>query len=539
MAKESIGPRLPVLSRTRKASGENPEEKSGVGAPKAVGRCTDFLPAAPAAKLVPNVSLCVPSDCIGEAERGILKTGQPRISINFAQGHALERKTVIIDRELTRLNIDIAALQETRLPLISGSLREQNYTFFWQGKELEEPRLRGVGFAIRNSLLSSVELPYSGTARILALCLSTSSGPVNLLSVYAPTLCSSAETKDQFYEELHTIFRNIPATEQLYLLGIFNARKGRPRINTVRTAIPNLCDRFASSIEDDLKDCPAPSKKTLAVLKKARNDTKRIARRCAKDYWLNFCQNFQLSAVCGNIRGMYDGMKKAFGPCVNKIAPLKSASSTIITDRSNQVDRWAEHYQELYSRENIVADAAAESITNLPVMEEIDIPPSEEELSKAIDSLTCGKAPGKDGIPPEVIKAGEKTALLHHLHQLLLQCWEEGTVPKEMRDANIITLYKNRDDCNNYLGISLLSIVGKTFARVVLCRLQLLSERVYPKAQCGFRAGRSTIDMVFSMRQLQEKCWEQRRPLYVTFIDLTKAFDLVSRKGFFTLLQKI
>ena len=40
-----------------------------------------------------------------------------------------------------------------------------------------------------------------------------------------------------------------------------------------------------------------------------------------------------------------------------------------------------------------------------------------------------------------------------------------------MRDANIVTLYKNkgaRRACNNYQGISLLSIVIKLFARVVL-----------------------------------------------------------------------
>ena len=111
-----------------------------------------------------------------------------------------------------------------------------------------------------------------------------------------------------------------------------------------------------------------------------------------------------------------------------------------------------------------------------------------------------------------------------------------------MRDANITTLYKNkgdRSDCNNYRGISLLSIVGKVFARVVLNRLQSLAERIYPEAQCGFRAGRSTVDMIFSLRQLQEKCREQRQPLYLAFIDLTKAFDLVSRSGLFTLLQRI
>lgn len=88
-----------------------------------------------------------------------------------------------------------------------------------------------------------------------------------------------------------------------------------------------------------------------------------------------------------------------------------------------------------------------------------------------------------------------------------------------MRYANIVTLYKNkgdRSDCNNYRGISLLSIVGKLFARLVLNRLQQVADRVYPESQCG----RSTVDMI---------CREQQQPLYMAFIDLTKAFNLMSR----------
>ena len=174
-------------------------------------------------------------------------------------------------------------------------------------------------------------------------------------------------------------------------------------------------------------------------------------------------------------------------------------------------------------------------------MDELDSEPSVEELSKAIDSLASGKAPGNDGIPPELIKHC-KTTLLLPLHEVLCQCWQEGTVPQDMRDSRIITLYKNkgdRNDCNNYRGIFLLSIVGKVFARVILIRLQKLAERIYPESQCGFRAERSTIDMVVSLRQLQEKCREQHMPWYVAFIDLTKAFDLVSRDGQFKILPKI
>ena len=76
-----------------------------------------------------------------------------------------------------------------------------------------------------------------------------------------------------------------------------------------------------------------------------------------------------------------------------------------------------------------------------------------------------------------------------------------------MRDANIVTLYKNkgdRGDCNNYRGISLLNIVSKLFAKNVLIKLRVLAERIYPESQYGLRAKRATIDMIFSLRQLQE-----------------------------------
>ena len=188
-----------------------------------------------------------------------------------------------------------------------------------------------------------------------------------------------------------------------------------------------------------------------------------------------------------------------------------------------------------------MTDAALDAISQLPILEELDDEPTVEELGKAIDALTTGKAPGEGGIPPEVIKAG-KEALIEDLHELLCLCWREGSVPSDMRGAKIVTLYKNKGDrseCNSYRGISLLSIVGKVFARVILARLQVLAAQVYPESQCGFRAGRSTIDMIFSVRQLQEKCQEQNKPLFLAFLDLTKAFDLVSRSGLFQLLKKI
>ena len=61
------------------------------------------------------------------------------------------RRTALIDLELEKTKIDIAALQETRLSG-EGRLREAGRTYFWIGCAENQPRRAGVAFAIRNEL---------------------------------------------------------------------------------------------------------------------------------------------------------------------------------------------------------------------------------------------------------------------------------------------------------------------------------------------------------------------------------------------------
>ena len=93
-------------------------------------------------------------------------------------------------------------------------------------------------------------------------------------------------------------------------------------------------------------------------------------------------------------------------------------------------------------------------------------------------------------------------------------------------------LYKRKGNpqvCDNHRGISLLSIAGKILAKFLLNRLNAHLDQagLIPESQCGFRKDRGTIDMIFTARQLQEKCQEQNVDLYMPFVDLTKAFDTV------------
>ncbi|XP_076041883.1 uncharacterized protein LOC143025762 [Oratosquilla oratoria] len=66
-----------------------------------------------------------------------------------------------------------------------------------------------------------------------------------------------------------------------------------------------------------------------------------------------------------------------------------------------------------------------------------------------------------------------------------------------------------------------------------------ITETNLPESQCGFRKHRSTTDMVFCLRQLQEKAREQKKDLFIAFIDLTKAFDTVNRPLLWLLLEKM
>ena len=94
----------------------------------------------------------------------------------------------------------------------------------------------------------------------------------------------------------------------------------------------------------------------------------------------------------------------------------------------------------------------------------------------------------------------------------LFQCmWRKEAIPQDFKDVSIIHLYKRKGNpqvCDKHRGISLLSIAGKILAKILLNRLNAHLDKagLIPESQCGFRKDRGIIDMIFTARQLQEKC---------------------------------
>ena len=90
---------------------------------------------------------------------------------------------------------------------------------------------------------------------------------------------------------------------------------------------------------------------------------------------------------------------------------------------------------------------------------------------------------------------------------------------------------KDRAEYDNYRGTSLVAHAGKILLNIIARRLSEYYERVgiLPEEQRGFRPNHSTTDIMFVIRRLQELARKTRIPLYVCFIDLTKAYDSVDR----------
>jgi len=93
-------------------------------------------------------------------------------------------------------------------------------------------------------------------------------------------------------------------------------------------------------------------------------------------------------------------------------------------------------------------------------------------------------------------------------------------------------LYEKADRCNcNNKGISLLSHAGNVLLETATSRLShhYKTHSILREEHCGFRPGRSTIDMVFVVHSLQELARRRKIPLHRCFVDLQEAYSSVDR----------
>lgn len=307
--------------------------------------------------------------------------------------------------------------------------------------------------------------------------------------------------------------------------------------------INNLIEEKRKSHEKLLGSSSSSLESAKEDFKKAKSKLQCELRQIKNTWWADLSAEIQQDFDKKDSKAFFSKIKKAYGPQPPSVVPLKSKDGFVLfKDVEGIVSRWQEHFADLFDNPSEIDEDVMNNLTQYPVMEEMMVEPTSEELNSSMARINTGKAPGFDGIPIELITLGGEN-VSSQVHKHILSVWRGNDVAQDWVNAIMLPLYKGKgqkSECGNHRGITLLGSVGKILARILLDRLQkYVCPNILPESQSGFREGRGTVDMIFSARQLMEKCKEQRVPLYQVFVDLTKAFDTVNRDALWIVLGKL
>jgi hypothetical protein len=141
-----------------------------------------------------------------------------------------------------------------------------------------------------------------------------------------------------------------------------------------------------------------------------------------------------------------------------------------------------------------------------------------------------------DGVPhvPDVPEEGTVapslvSCIVHVLNNL------PAEYPPSLAISRLVPVAKSLGDpmdMGGYRGISVSAILSQIQDYILQHRATKYVEDNHMRAvvQCGFRKGHGTLDALFTMQHLISKAVFEKRPLYVCYVDFTKAFDLVRRE---------
>ena len=178
-------------------------------------------------------------------------------------------------------------------------------------------------------------------------------------------------------------------------------------------------------------------------------------------------------------------------------------------------------------------------LTGQPYLPQLDDPFTFTEFEHVVrDQIKPDKGCGPDGISPGAIRLLPISWMMF----LLTVCnvlFSTGTYPASWAASKLIMLFKkgSRMVCGNYRGISVIDALAKLYDYLLNNRL---CAWIQPKReQAGAQPGRGCIEHIVTLRLLFDYSKRKRKPLFVAFIDFSKAYDRVPRKYLLELLKRL
>jgi hypothetical protein len=180
----------------------------------------------------------------------------------------------------------------------------------------------------------------------------------------------------------------------------------------------------------------------------------------------------------------------------------------------------------------------AETLTN----DICNSPITLEEIEVHLKKLKNQKAAGADGLSGEFLKYVSDD-IGPTLYSLFNSIFERGEWPTKWAEGIIHPVHKKAsiNVPDNYRKITVMPVMGKVLESILNSRLVFrnLTLEMDDPLQFGFKADARTSDNLFILQSIINRQKFKNKPVYVCFVDFTKAFDYVSRYPLYYKLIKL
>jgi hypothetical protein len=258
-------------------------------------------------------------------------------------------------------------------------------------------------------------------------------------------------------------------------------------------------------------------------------------------YTLRQCHVNQERVKSDNLaRKLLSKQSKQFWKEVSKLKGGTSAPLAFtIEDTSGQkniCDMWKGHYKSILNSSKDTP-LKQDILNKLQSCTSSDAPFTPAEIVSVIKELKNGKASGRDGLQSEHFKYGSDK--LNVLLCLLFNCMVlHGYVCEGLMDTILIPIVKDKKgniaSKDNYRPIAITSVISKIFEAIILSRYQYCLITCHN--QFGFKEDHSTDMCLFSLKQVVDYYSSLSSPVFICYLDASKAFD---RLNFWVLFDKL
>ncbi|XP_051864351.1 uncharacterized protein LOC127566365 [Drosophila albomicans] len=275
------------------------------------------------------------------------------------------------------------------------------------------------------------------------------------------------------------------------------------------------------------------------VYRLRRRHEKRLFRRKKKEQERRECESIESSRCRNEARNFYQRVKRLTQGLKSGAVACRDDDGNLVTEAEVVLRLWRDHFSSLLSGSSTDSE---DYDPRTPIYgTDIEVPiPSHIEVKDAIQRLKNNKSAGADGLPAELFKAAGDM-LVGSMHQLISKIWLTESMPEDWNLSMICPILKKGDATvrTNYRGISLLPVAYKVLTSVLCERLKPHAEALIGPYQCGFRPGKSTVDQIFTLRQILEKSYENQIDTYHLFVDYKAAFDSPRRDRLYAAMSEL